>query len=195
MNILYLGLSDSPIVDFLRLDHNDLVVTSEPVGIEVIQALKPDLVISYRYRHILSKDVVRSVRCINLHPSYLPYGRGADSNPWSFLEDTPKGVTIHHMDEGLDTGEIIVQKKVVFKKEKTLGETYDRLQVELINLFKSWWPKIKQYDYRTFKQSGRGTYHALKERPSFMQLLGNDGYGITVEKFKLLYEMAKPSML
>jgi len=71
-------------------------------------------------------------RAINLHPSLLPWNRGAHSNFWSFLEDTPKGVTIHIIDEGIDTGDILLQKKIKFDQSKeTLRSSYGRLQQEL----------------------------------------------------------------
>ena len=47
---------------------------------------------------------------INLHISYLPYNRGSYPNYWSFKENTPNGVSIHHIDDGIDTGPVLVQK-------------------------------------------------------------------------------------
>lgn len=44
--------------------------------------------------------------------SYLPYNKGTHPNYWSFIENTPKGVMIHEIDKGIDTGNIIVQKKI-----------------------------------------------------------------------------------
>ena len=75
-----------------------------------------EMIISYGYRHIIKKSIIEYVKgnIINLHISYLPWNRGADPNLWSFLENSPKGVTIHYIDEGIDTGDIITQKKIRF---------------------------------------------------------------------------------
>ena len=59
---------------------------------------------------------------------------------WSFLEDTPKGVTIHYIDEGIDTGDIIVQKEVFIDEDKeTLKSSYEILNKEIQALFKENW--------------------------------------------------------
>jgi methionyl-tRNA formyltransferase len=72
----------------------------------------PDFIISYNYSHILPKNIVNafSERIFNLHISLLPWNRGYSPNFWSFMENTPKGVSIHQIDESLDTGEILVQQ-------------------------------------------------------------------------------------
>ena len=79
-----------------------------------------DLIVSYGYRHILSSSFLTFCNCpvVNLHISYLPFNRGAHPNFWSFFDDTEKGVSIHLVDGGIDTGPILFQKKVA------LGEGY-----------------------------------------------------------------------
>ena len=63
-----------------------------------------------------------------MHISLLPWNRGYHPNIWSFLEDTPKGVTIHYINEGIDTGDIIVQKEIVIDEDKeTLKSSYEIL--------------------------------------------------------------------
>ena len=52
--------------------------------------------------------------------SYLPYNRGAHPNFWSFVNNTVKGVTIHEIDQGIDTGKIILQKSIKFDLKKNL---------------------------------------------------------------------------
>ena len=52
---------------------------------------------------------------INLHISYLPYNKGAHPNFWSWVKNTPKGVSIHLISEKIDAGDIIFQKKLIFQ--------------------------------------------------------------------------------
>jgi methionyl-tRNA formyltransferase len=58
-----------------------------------------DFIVSYGYRYMLRRPIIGTVPAINLHISYLPWNRGADSNLWSWIDGTPKGVTIHDIDE------------------------------------------------------------------------------------------------
>ena len=70
--------------------------------------------VSYGYRKIVLADVIDKMagEIINLHISYLPWNRGANPNFWSFIDDTPKGVTIHEMSADLDKGRILCQKEL-----------------------------------------------------------------------------------
>lgn len=75
-----------------------------------------DWIISYGYRHIIPEEIIKKTKnpIINLHISYLPFNRGSHPNYWSFKEKTPKGVTIHFIDKGIDTGPILCQKEFFF---------------------------------------------------------------------------------
>jgi methionyl-tRNA formyltransferase len=104
------------------------------------------LLISYNYKHIIKKDVIALFpqRIINLHTSLLPWNRGFSPNFWSFWEDTPKGVTIHLIDEGIDTGDILVQKQMGFDDNKeTFGSTYLKLHSAIQSLFRDYWNQLK----------------------------------------------------
>ena len=73
-----------------------------------------DLIFSFGFRQIIKAEKLKIVGCpiINLHISYLPYNRGAHPSFWSFYEDTPSGVSIHLIDNGIDTGPILYQKLI-----------------------------------------------------------------------------------
>jgi methionyl-tRNA formyltransferase len=70
-----------------------------------------DFVVSFGYRHIISARYINALhgRLINIHISLLPWNRGADPNFWSWFDRTPKGVTIHAIDAGVDTGDVLAQ--------------------------------------------------------------------------------------
>lgn len=133
---------------------------------EIVEQLQPAFLISFNYRHIIPREVIERMpgRVINLHTSLLPYNRGSGPNFFSFLEDTPKGVTIHLMDEGLDTGDILCQKELFFDEEKeTFASSYDKLTEELKELFRENWDAIKEGRIPPVKQQGAGTYHRMRE--------------------------------
>lgn len=163
MNILFLGPPCFTILQMLNRTNN-VVQTEEKIDILSILP-KPDFIISYGYKHILSKEVVSEFkgRAINLHISYLPYNKGADPNFWSWFDDTPKGVTIHEIDEGIDTGKIIVQKLVKMGEYETLSTSYVKLKNEIEELFIENWDVIKM--------RGVGTYHKKADLEQHKHLL------------------------
>lgn len=127
-----------------------------------------ELVVSYGYRHILKKDVINSSSApiINLHISYLPWNRGAHPNFWSFFDSTPSGVSIHVIDEGVDTGPIIYQRYVNFtKNESSFSKTYKRLVAEIELLFKENIEEIISLGFTAVPQRRRGTYHRVSDLP------------------------------
>ena len=127
-----------------------------------------DLVISFGYRYILKKEVLKQIKVpiINLHISYLPWNRGAHPNFWSFFDGTPSGVTIHILDEGIDTGSIIYQRYVNFtKSENTFTKTHARLISEIESLFEENIEEIITKKFTTYPQKHSGTYHSAADLP------------------------------
>lgn len=111
-----------------------------------LQTMHPKFIISYNYQYIVPNWVIELYRekIWNLHISYLPWNRGSSPNFWSFIENSPKGVTIHEMDTGLDTGKILVQKELFFDESKeSFASTYETLNQEILQLFKENWDLIK----------------------------------------------------
>lgn len=134
--VLFLGYNSSETKIINHLISNNCIVDHDNEKLNNFN-INYDIVICFGYRHILKKEFINKCDCpiINLHISYLPYNRGAHPNFWSFYDNTICGVTIHLLDEGIDTGPILFQKKVIFKNEVTFYETYKRLFNEIENLF------------------------------------------------------------
>lgn len=136
------------------------------IEIDIINRLKPSYIISYNYKYLIKEDVINYMqgRIINLHTSYLPYNRGSSPNFFSFMEDTPKGVTIHRLEKGLDTGAIYVQKELVFDEGKeTFSSSYSALIHAMEELFKASWDKIKTGEIEPVLQQGEGSYHTMRD--------------------------------
>ena len=121
-------------------------------------------------------------RAINLHISYLPYNRGADPNFWSFIDGTPKGISIHYLDEGVDTGDIIVQKEISFDSldSETLTSSYQKLHVEIQNLFFQHWDLIKNQKCDRTPQVGTETTHKVKDKEYLFHLMEKDGWNTKI---------------
>ncbi|HIB01103.1 MAG TPA: formyl transferase [Phycisphaerales bacterium] len=173
MNLLFLGNIDSPLIEIIRSFGEDVITTTLVVTPYYLAEHHIDFIISYGYPHIISEDVIKKMhgKAINLHISYLPWNRGSDPDLWSVADDTPKGVTIHYLDKGVDTGDIIAQKEVACSPEDTLGEYYDRLHRELQEMFRETWPNIKLGKVPRIKQEGEGSCHLSVDREKFVHLL------------------------
>ncbi len=173
MKVLLLGPARPRVETFLA-SVGDMVHRYEDrltANSEVLDGV--DFIVSYGYRHLIKEDVIKKFprRIINLHISFLPFNRGADPNLWSFLEDTPKGVTIHYIDKGLDTGEILAQKKVEYTVDDTLRTMYDKLTHAIEDLFCEKWGAIRSFQCQSFPQPPGGSYHRLKDKEKYLPLL------------------------
>ena len=130
-----------------------------------------DLIISFGYRKIIDKKILLKLKrpIINLHMSLLPYNRGSHPNFWSFIDGTPKGITIHEISNGIDDGDIIFQKKFEIdsslEKFSTFRKTYNYLFYALENLFIENFEKISNHTYIAKKQGKFFTIHHSKELP------------------------------
>lgn len=179
--VLFLGPGDSPLYSWLQGQGEDVISHQEKIDPEIIGEQGFTFLVSYGYRHIIKSAVLELFpdRAINLHISLLPWNRGADPNFWSFLTGTPKGVTIHYLDKGLDTGDIIIQEEVSFAAGETLATSYQRLQETIQRLFREHWVEIKTRTCPKLKQMGEGSSHKAKDKEPFLHLL-TDGWDTPV---------------
>ena len=117
MKILFLSNNEisKPLAEWLK-GRADVFEYSKRLYIDFLKKKDFDLIISYNYKYIITKDIIAHYpnKIINLHISYLPWNRGAYPNVWSILKNTPKGVSIHLIDQSIDTGDILFQKEVFF---------------------------------------------------------------------------------
>lgn len=174
LKILYLGERNRRIINYLS-KYSNITVKTDPLNLNIINE-DFDWIISYGYRHIISENIIKfyKKRIINLHISYLPWNRGAHPNFWSFIDDTPKGVTIHEIDFGIDTGPILCQKEIFFNDEnETLATTYKKLSLEIETLFIENWPKIMQNKITPKKNNYKqfGSYHRSSDIEKYFESL------------------------
>jgi methionyl-tRNA formyltransferase len=175
--ILLLGPECPRIEAWFRQRGHALKRAEEKLRVESLAGMPIELAVSFRYRHIIPPDVVRMLpgRLINLHVSFLPWNRGADPNLWSFIENTPKGVTVHFIDEGLDTGDIVAQRELELDiASETLATSYAKLNDAIIDLFLEVVPALLTKQATGVPQTpGAGSYHSLADRRKVEPLLVN----------------------
>ena len=150
-----------------------------------------DFIVSYGYRHIIKEPYLTRYqdRLINIHISMLPWNRGADPNFWSWFDDTPKGVSAHLIDKGIDTGDILMQLQVSkWRARETLKSSYEFLNICAGQLFAAEWPRFRLGDWFLVKPISAGSYHKADEKYKYMASLPL-GWDTPVDDVKRLGEL------
>jgi len=173
--VLFLGPVASPIRAYLEQERELVAHTEDRIRPQALETLRPDWIVSHGYRHILKPDVLSLApsRFVNCHISYLPWNRGADPNFWSHYDDTPKGASIHLIDEGIDTGDLIAQVRMEFLPGDTLRTSYEHLQGALYALFVRTWAGFVAGEYLPTPQVGAGSFHRMADLKPLAHLLTN----------------------
>lgn len=143
---------------------------------------KGDTGFSMHYPYLLKPDVISAYKVIyNIHPGLLPYGRCCYPVFWSLWQNEPSGCTLHIIDEGIDTGPIIDQKRVIKYEWDTGGSLHRRVSEMEKALFLEYWPRIVGGEtLAAMPQSGGGSIHykrdffELKQRTRYEQMSGTE---------------------
>ena len=96
-----------------------------------VRSLKPDLNISMSYDQILRRPIIESAPLgfINCHAGKLPYYRGRNVINWAIINNEQEiGLTVHYVDEGIDTGDIILQHLLPISWDDTYGSVLEKIQ-------------------------------------------------------------------
>lgn len=105
----------------------------EPECVETLKGYQADVCVVVAFGQILPKEILEMTPygCINVHASLLPKYRGAAPIQWAVIDgEEVSGVTTMQMDEGLDTGDIILKAQVPLDEKETGGSLFDRLAAE-----------------------------------------------------------------
>ena len=125
-----------------------------------------DFGVSALFGHKIPIELLNTVKgeLINLHPSLLPIGRGADPIPWSIIDQKKQGITIHQIDSDLDTGQILFQKEIQTNISMNSGDIYDVCMRELFQEFIRIRPQWEEKRIKAKRQDGIKTkIHNLTE--------------------------------
>lgn len=133
-----------------------------------------DIAVMYGWREILTPAMIEQypMGVVNIHNAMLPFGRGAHPNFWAWFENNDHGVTIHRVDEGIDTGPVLAQRNVIFelRHNHTLSSSYAVLHDAAVGLFDQEWSNIRT-GIRGTPQRGIGSTHKKKDIEPWWPLL------------------------
>ena len=126
-----------------------------------INERNPDLICSIWSRYIFSSEIINSTPkgIVNLHNSLLPLCRGAGGNIWPIIDNFPSGVTLHYIEEEIDEGGIIDQKKVPVYLTDTGKDLFERQIKEMVSIFSKNWDRIKKGNIKTKKQDTKSSFY------------------------------------
>lgn len=152
------GVGGDAVVEASRLE--------EPHVLDVIRAMRADVGVSILFGYILRRPLLEMLPagCVNLHPSFLPYNRGAHPNVWSIIDGTPAGASLHYIDESIDTGDIVAQTPVEVEPVDTGKTLHHKCEVAAFELFQRAWPQIVDGTApRRPQDPGQGTSHRVRD--------------------------------
>lgn len=138
----------------------------EERSVKAMHDIAPHYLFGIHFPLIIPRNVLElpSVGVLNLHPAFLPYNRGWHNSAWAMLDRTPYGGTLHFMNEGVDTGDIIHQKRVAPSPDDTGNSLYRKaLQAEVETFVEAWPLLLSGTPPRTKQDPSVGTTHRKKD--------------------------------
>lgn len=153
-----------PIWEVQRLSHNEVIAT--------LAAYQPDIICIACFFLRIPRSILKLPRlgCLNVHPSLLPANRGPVPLFWTFREgEETTGVTIHFLDEGIDTGDILAQEPLHIPD----GISYVQLESQCAQLggtllARSIWELNEGKATRTPQEETKSSYHSFPTSQDFV---------------------------
>ncbi len=137
-------------------------------ALDILKKLNPEMIVVVAYGKILPVDILELPKygCINIHASVLPKYRGAAPIQWSVINgDKQTGVTSMYMEQGLDTGDMLITKTIDIGENDTAGEVHDRLSVLGADVLSQTIEEIQQGSIKRIKQDDSlSTYSPMLDK-------------------------------
>lgn len=136
--------------------------------LSVMDEFKPDLLVSMSFNQILRTEIINYAPkgFINCHPGALPFYRGRNPLNWALINgESSFGITVHYVDEGIDTGDIVEQRLYAISREDNYQTLLNRATSECANILHSAILKISRSEVKAVKQRDIhpvGTYFGIR---------------------------------
>ena len=135
----------------------------DPEVLEKLRETEADVIVVIAFGQIIPKSILemKQYGCINVHASLLPKYRGAAPIQWAVIDgEKESGVTIMQMDEGLDTGDMLLKGSLELAEDETGGSLFDRLSTLGANLCVEALKKLQKGELKPEKQGESPTEYA-----------------------------------
>lgn len=175
----------------------EVKVSPEPYDEDTDDEFTPDIILSSGYDRLLKPKTIQKFpnRLINLHAAYLPWARGIGTTLFATMLRYPYGVSVHFIDEGLDTGQIIARKLVQTERSDTLRTLYSKLLSATENLFFESFSKIFAGQAIGTPQGELGEISTRRSRLQFESVMDvcPDGYDTLITDLEKLRDSLEAS--
>ena len=133
--------------------------------VDTLASLELDYILSVHFPYVIPPAVLELPRVgsLNLHPAYLPFNRGWHTPTWAILDETPYGATLHWIDEGIDTGDIALRRKIDVRPDDTAHRLYQRVLRLEEELLREALPLLLERKLPRVPQEPGGTGHRKEE--------------------------------
>ena len=141
------------ISDYLNEDDSAVLLSEnwKLIKLEQVLSRENDYVLGFLlwWPTILEEKILNKFKTgiVNFHPSYLPFGRGKDPYFWSIVNDEPFGISCHFIDNKIDGGSLIIQKRIPKEWTDTGESLREKAIKELKLVIKVWVSKVIKSDY------------------------------------------------
>ena len=143
---------------------------NHPIWVERIRRMKPDVLFSFYYRHLIRESIlaIPPAGCLNLHGSLLPAYRGRCPVNWVLVNgEKETGVTLHYMTLRPDDGDIVGQQEVAIDEDDTAKSLHEKLTRASAQMLDDVLPKICGGTApRTAQDHAKATYYGGR-RPAY----------------------------
>jgi methionyl-tRNA formyltransferase len=134
--------------------------------LDLIKKQHIDMMFLLWFPTIVKKHIIDAVKIgiVNTHSSYLPWNRGRHPYYWSFVENTPIGVTLHFIDKFIDRGTILFQQEIKKTIDMSGKKLYNMINREMISFFKRHYKDILNNNYVVKQQDNTNcSFHLAKD--------------------------------
>lgn len=138
---------------------------TEADQLDLVSTVEPDVVVAAGFTHIVPPEIltIPDGGCLNVHPGILPETRGFNPNVWSIVDECPAGATVHYMDDGVDTGDIVGTREVDTSFADTGKDVYQRVERACVDLFRDVWPAVESGAVEPEPQPTDGNYYRKRD--------------------------------
>ncbi len=186
--VLVLTGFKAELVDVLSMHGDKLIFPaslSDEISPSYVQANKVDMIVCFGYARILRSEVLKTVTAVNVHPGLLPENRGPNPHLWSALGYARRGVTVHFVDKGVDTGDIICRRVLPpHEDNQTFRESHAKLFSESAQVFAEVWPSIRASRAVGTRQGNGGRTFRFRDQEPIAPLLEGEGLDLSLREFR-----------
>lgn len=194
MNILYItNANNNPesIFSFIKSDTpelKELKIVDHEIDLSDVREFNPDLIIKDRYPFSVPEEIYSNFEVLCFNCAYLPYNKGAHSNIWSFIDETPKGGSIFFVRSSNFEYDLVKRFIVDIPDDATLSSSFDLIYEKIEAEFrKAWQDLLGKAVALEVVNRDEGSQHSPEECSGFIKWLP-DGYNTMVKNIPALWD-------